>query len=255
MLVLSRRPNQKVLFPGVGASVQVVSVKGNVVRLGIDAPPGVAVFREELVAQGGPAPAPPPAPAAGLPRELAHALRNRVSAAAVGLALLRKQRELGLDRDCDATLDRLDREVEAMRQQVEGAAPAAPALAAPARRRKVLLVEDDGNERELLAGLLRLFGLEVVTAEDGIDALQRLREGAAPDAVLLDMGLPRCDGPETVRQIRLDPARAGLKVFAVTGRAAEEFAGGAAGLNGWFQKPVNPQHLLRELERELAGVG
>jgi two-component system OmpR family response regulator len=252
MLVLSRKPNQKVLFPAIGASVEVVAVKGNVVRLGIQAPPGVAVFREELVAKGGAAP-----PPQGLPRELAHALRNRLDAATLALAVLRKQRDLGLSDESGLTIDRLDREVEAIREQVEGAARAAapPAPAAP-RLRRVLLVEDDTNERELLAGLLRLFGLEVVTAFDGLDALERLRAGAAPDAVLLDIGLPRCDGTETVRQIRLDPARAGLKVFAVTGRSPQEFGGdGAAAFDGWFQKPVNPQHLLRELERELAGVG
>ena len=49
MLVLSRRPNEKVLFPSINASVQVVAIKPGVVRLGIEAPAEVVVFREEVM--------------------------------------------------------------------------------------------------------------------------------------------------------------------------------------------------------------
>ena len=99
----------------------------------------------------------------------------------------------------------------------------------------------------------------MATAGDGLDALDYLHKGGRPDVVLLDMGLPRCDGPTTVREIRRDPACAGLKVFAVSASAPEQFgwagqAGREGGVNRWFQKPVNPQELLRELKQELAGV-
>jgi len=49
VLVLTRRRDEKIVLPGLGITVQVLSIKGNVVRLGIDAPPGVKVLREELV--------------------------------------------------------------------------------------------------------------------------------------------------------------------------------------------------------------
>jgi carbon storage regulator CsrA len=49
MLVLSRRLSEKLLFPGLNVAVQILSIKGNVVRLGIDAPRDVAVLREELL--------------------------------------------------------------------------------------------------------------------------------------------------------------------------------------------------------------
>ena len=49
MLVLARRLGEKIVLPGLGITVQVVGIKGNVVRLGIDAPPEVSVFREEVV--------------------------------------------------------------------------------------------------------------------------------------------------------------------------------------------------------------
>jgi carbon storage regulator CsrA len=250
MLVLSRKVNEKLLFPGINASIEVVSVRGGLVRLGIEAPPGVAVLREELQARAGACPAGVPSP---LPRELAHQLRNRLNAVRIGLAVLRRQQAMGLAEDAGATLGKVEEEIEALRQHLDGLAGREPPRpAAPARKRKALLVEDDQNERELLAGFLRLAGLEVDTAGDGLDALDHLRGQVPPDVVLLDMGLPRCDGAATVREIRRDPAYAGLKIIAVTGRAPEEFsAEGGAGINRWFRKPVNPEELLRELGREL----
>src|SRR5947209_4217970 len=129
------------------------------------------------------------------------------------------------------------------------AAPPAPARKAP----RALLVEDDPNERELLAGFLRHSGLEVDTAGDGCDALDYLRSRGRPDVVLLDMGLPRCDGATTVRNIRRDPAYAGLRIFAVTGSSPDEFdlGSGPGGVDRWFQKPLDPESLLRSLRQEL----
>jgi two-component system, OmpR family, response regulator len=262
MLVLSRKINEKLLFPGIQAAVQVVAIKSGVVRLGVEAPPEVAVLRAELQGPtGGTAPAPnrlAGEAAGGLSRELAHLLRNRLNAAAIGLALLRRQRQLGLAQESDSTLDQVDREIQELRRHLEGAAerPSPRPPARPARRRKALLVEDDGNERELLAGFLRLAGLDVDTAADGADTLDYLRAGSRPDVVLLDMVLPRCDGPTTLREIRRDPACAGLKVFAVSGHPPERFAAeaGAGDVSRWFRKPVNPEELLRELEREVAAV-
>jgi CheY-like chemotaxis protein len=71
--------------------------------------------------------------------------------------------------------------------------------------------------------------------------------------VLMDMGLPRCDGPTAVREIRRDPAYAGLRIFAVTGCAPEQFdlASGSAGIDRWFRKPLDPASLLHELKQEL----
>ena len=257
MLVLSRKLNEKVLFPGTEIAVQVVSVRPGVVRLGIDAPSEVKVVRAELHDATEAAKAPAERPGAGLPRELAHQLRNRVNAATLATALLRRQQQLGLTQEAESTLEMLDREIKALRGSLDALpSPARPLpTPRPNRRRKALLVEDDANERELLAGLLRLAGLEVMTAADGIEALERLRAPEPPAVVLLDMVLPRCDGPTTVREIRRNPAQAGLKVFAVSGHPPERFAaGGAPGVDRWFRKPINPEELLRELDHELAGV-
>jgi CheY-like chemotaxis protein len=146
-------------------------------------------------------------------------------------------------------LDKIEEDVALLQDRLGDAA----AGRAPSPRRRALVVEDDGNTRQLLAECLRLAGLDVDTAGDGAEALDYLRTHARPDVMLLDMILPRCDGPTTVRAIRRDPAYAGLPIFGLSGHARDEFDidSGPNGLNGWYQKPFDPQALLRDLDRTL----
>ncbi len=257
MLVLSRRPNQKILLPGIDTTIQVVSIKGGAVRLGIDAPPEVTILREELQerpAERGARDAPAESAESRL-RELRHSLRNRLNGMTIGLALLRKQVTAGSREDLERTIALIDAEMQMLRQQVEGEAAKKPAPPQAAIRKtpRALLVEDDQNERELLAGFLRLSGFAVDTAGDGCDALDYLRTGERPDVVLLDMGMPRCDGATTAREIRRDSAYAGLRIFAVTGHPATDYDldMGPRGIDRWFNKPLDPAALLRELAQEL----
>jgi carbon storage regulator CsrA len=256
VLVLSRRPHEKIVFPGIRASVQILGIKPGAVRLGIDAPPEVKVLREELAqdAVG--------ETLAGL-QHLETRLRNRVVAlqrllekrlgiAEKGLTLLRGQLPGGLDRDVLATLDELQGELHLLQERLRNeAANALRREARTAPKRKALLVEDNPQERELMALFLRSEGLDVDTAPDGCDALDYLQARDRPDVVLLDMGLPRVDGPTTVREIRRNPACAGLKIFAVSGRSAEDckLPIGPAGVDGWFQKPVDPMTIVHDLKR------
>src|SRR5207248_7954866 len=106
----------------------------------------------------------------------AHFWRNRLNTASVGLALLRGQLRAGLAENAEATLDKVDQALRALHERVDPAPQPAPAP-----RRKALLVEDDPNECELLAGFLRLAGLDVTTAGDGSDALDHLRKEGRPD--------------------------------------------------------------------------
>jgi len=252
MLVLSRRVNEQLVFPNIDTTIRVLSSKSGVVRLGIQAPSDIPVYREELIAQASTA-LKPVAPLSRVPRSLVHQINNRLHAATIGLALLRQQVALGMDQEVADTIGKLEQEMAALRQTVEPLRPSVPAPGPAVVRRRALLVEDDRNERELLAGFLRLAGLEVTTADDGADALDHLRTAYQPDVVLLDMLLPRCDGPTTVRAIRSNPEHAGLTIFGVTGADTANFGlpEGPAGINRWFQKPINPEALLRELERAL----
>jgi CheY-like chemotaxis protein len=123
---------------------------------------------------------------------------------------------------------------------------------AMSRKRKALLVEDDASQRELLAGFLRMAGMEVDTAGDGADALDYLHSHSKPDVLLLDMNLPRCDGATAVRSIRHDPALAGLRIVAVSGSSPDDYdlARGPDGIDRWFRKPIDPASLFRELTGE-----
>jgi carbon storage regulator CsrA len=253
MLVLSRRPNEKVLFPTINTALQVVSIKGGTVRLGIEAPPEVTILRAELQdrAAAREATTPLAEPAESRLRGLRHLLRNRLSVTTVGLGLLRQQARAGLRDEMERTIAKIEEDMHLLRQRLESEAATTPAPMPPSRpARRALLVEDDQNERELLAGFLRLSGFAVDTASDGCDALDYLRVGERPDVVLLDMGLPRCDGATAAREIRRDPACAQLRIFAVSGHAPIEYNLDHARIDRWFAKPLDPAVLLQELTRE-----
>lgn len=256
MLVLSRRLNQKVLFPSLNISVQVAAIKSGVVRLGITAPPEVAVVREEVHDRQTAAGSPGRDVASGLSlRDLSHLVRTRVNIANTGLALARGQLRAGQGDEAVATIEEVERELQMLQQRVEEEVhkPAPP----PRKHRKVLVVEDDRTQCELLAGFLRLAGLEVVTAGDGADALDYLRQRDRPDCVLLDMVMPRCDGATMVRVLRGDRRYDNLKIFALTGHTPEHLAidPRTAGIDRWFHKPVDPEVLLHDLDQELARGG
>src|SRR3954454_15452531 len=138
MLVLSRRPGEKILFPGINTTVQVVAVKSGAVRLGIEAPPEVTVLREEVAARAGtrgPSPSPPPGRAAGPTlSQLSHLLRDRLDVAAIGLALRRRQPRAG---SSEAALGPFDREIGSLRAHMQGMGRR------PLPQSAVLLVEDD----------------------------------------------------------------------------------------------------------------
>jgi carbon storage regulator CsrA len=258
VLVLSRRPHEKVVFPTLNAAVEVVAVKGAVVRLGITAPPDVPVHRAEVQqrrAEWGVAePAPEGAEELTRLRRLRQVTRRRLEVARIGLGVLQKQLAAGRAEDAAFTLGNLDEDLELLQRRLAEKAGGAPPARPPARKaHTALLVEDNVNERQLLAHFLRGAGLEVATAGDGTDALDYLHSRPRPDVVLLDMGLPRCDGASMVRELRGDPAYLGLKIFAVSGHDPAEYdlARGPAGIDRWFQKPIDPLELVRRVEQEL----
>jgi carbon storage regulator CsrA len=238
MLVLTRRANETIVLPGPKVTVRVLSTKNNAVRVGIDAPPEVAVLRGELFDREKQRPqAETTEPVCGL-------ANRRVETARVGLAEAQRLLACGKSAEAADTLARIDEDLALLERRL-GGDPAAHTE--PGGPRRALLVEDNANERELLALFLRNAGLDVDTAGDGSDALDYLHTHVRPDVVLLDMGLPRCDGPSIVRQVRGDPAYAGLKIFAISGHGPDEYsiAQGPGGVDRWFSKPVDPVDLVR----------
>jgi carbon storage regulator CsrA len=246
MLVVSRKEREKIVFPTIGASVELLQIKGNVARIGIDAPRELPILRGELVDEQTPQYDPEAAQAA---RDREHAIRNELNIAALGLGLLRKQLQAGQADAADRTLEMLIEKVSHLREA--RSAHVGRALARPAP--KALLVEDDDRERQLLACCLRSNGFDVDSASDGAEALTHLAASAQPDLILLKMPNPRCDCPTTVRTIRRNPRFAGMKIFAVSGTAPAELGveTGPTGIDHWFQKPLDPERLVGELQMAL----
>src|SRR5207249_4369672 len=98
MLVLSRRPGQRILFPTLDLSVQVLATKGSTVRLGIEGPRDVSVVREEIA----PAKETKPAPTRAEKRAR-HDLRARLNTLAVALHVVEKQLKAGQTADAERT--------------------------------------------------------------------------------------------------------------------------------------------------------
>jgi carbon storage regulator CsrA len=253
MLVLARQLQQRILFPTLQIAVQVVEIKPNMVRLGIEAPRTVPVLREEVYQRKRAAGLEPTGTSAAEEQAVAklhHLVRNRLSVARIGLALLKHQLAAGQIGEAEVTVEGMEQDMDMLCQRVEHERRD-PSVTL--RRARALLVEDNRNECELMAGFLRMAGIEVATAADGADALHYLRVHARPDVVLLDMYMPRSDGLTTAHAIREDPQLAGTKIFAVTGRCASELVSDrrAGDIDRWFQKPINPESLLDALREEM----
>jgi carbon storage regulator CsrA len=252
MLVLSRREGEKIVFPTIGITIEVLRIRGNTSRLGIDAPSDVKVLRNELApAKSGGAVGPPLSEIA----RLRHNVLNHLNAANLALALYRRYMDSGRDAEAAATFQKVIEEFEALEREAVSSR-SLPGTPAAARLHRALVVEDDANECELLAGFLRLSGFEVATAGDGSGALDYLASHQQPDVVLLDMLMPRCDGPTTIGRIRSAPEYCGLKVFAISGTSPSNLGvvTGPAGVDKWFRKPVKPEDLVAEIHRDLAGT-
>lgn len=243
MLVLSRRENETIVFPSIQATIQLVQLKGKVARIGVIAPRDVPVIRGEL-AQHAQENGHGDLAEATKKRSSNHQLRNMLNTASVGLGLIRRQLKAGMGEQAEATIQMILEKVNDFQQDLEP----------PKSNRtpRALLVEDDDNERLLLAGFLRSSGFDVDQAGDGAEAIDYLSSRERPDVVLMDMFMPRCDGPTTVRTIRKDPRHRGLRIYAVSG-AAHRFGldEGPNGIDRWFQKPLDPERLVGELTREL----
>ena len=128
--------------------------------------------------------------------------------------------------------------------------PASPAAKLEPRRLKILVVDDNPDIRSTLHDLLEMLGHAVEVAEDGAEALVRVRE-LQPDVALVDIGMPGMDGCEVARTLRADPARTPpLRLIAMTGYGQAEDRKRAldAGFDAHVVKPVELDELSRLLQ-------
>lgn len=125
--------------------------------------------------------------------------------------------------------------------------PAAPAGRPP----RILVVDDDEQNRALVGALVQALGYRVETARDGVDAMFKLELDA--DAVLLDLSMPRMDGFEVMRRMREEERFRDVRVIAVTmlDSRADRLRALQAGADDFIAKPVERTELMVRLEAQL----
>jgi PAS domain S-box-containing protein len=120
---------------------------------------------------------------------------------------------------------------------------------------RVLLAEDNDINQEVALGILAEVGIELVIAQNGLQAVRLIQEANATDepfeAVLMDMQMPEMDGLSASREIRADPRNATLPIIAMTANAmvVDREAAAAAGMDDFVAKPLDIGHLYRTLMR------
>jgi len=118
----------------------------------------------------------------------------------------------------------------------------------------VLVVDDSNTMRELVSGFLRTHGFDVVTATDGRDGLDKLRNDPAIALVVSDINMPVMDGLTMIRQLRAKPAHQGVPIIFLTTESDADIKAQAksAGATGWLTKPFDPDQLIRIVKKVLA---
>ena len=119
---------------------------------------------------------------------------------------------------------------------------------------KILIVEDNEMNRDMLSRRLTRKGYEIEMAVDGQEGLDKMRSWS-PDVVLMDMGLPVLDGWEATSQAKADAELAAIPIIALTAHAmeADRQKALAAGADDFDTKPVNLSGLLEKIENQLNG--
>ena len=122
--------------------------------------------------------------------------------------------------------------------------------------RRVLVVEDNAMNRQVICGILASAGVVITIAEHGLAALEQIETHGLEhwDLILMDIQMPELDGLETTRRIRARADAAKLPIIGLSAHAREENMKAclAAGMNGHISKPIDPPRLFSELAQWLS---
>jgi two-component system, cell cycle response regulator DivK len=115
---------------------------------------------------------------------------------------------------------------------------------------RCIIVEDHGDTRAGYAEFLGAFGFDVRTAADA-EELRRLLQDWLPDAIVLDLQLPRTDGWQLIREIRSDSRTRDIAIVVVSAcvMPADRAAAAEAGCDAFISKPCDPMLIVDELTR------
>jgi two-component system cell cycle response regulator DivK len=118
--------------------------------------------------------------------------------------------------------------------------------------RRILVVEDTEDNRQIIRDLLTSFDYELLEAADGAEGVA-IAESRRPDLILMDIQLPVMDGYEATRRIRAIPGLERVPIIAVTSYAlsGDEAKARAAGCDGYIAKPFSPRELLAAIRKLL----
>jgi carbon storage regulator CsrA len=246
MLVLARKEADKIVFPSLGITVELLRIRGNKARIGISAPPEIPIARQEVLDLRSLEFSEEENTQSKLVR-LVHALRSRLDRSADALNKLHRRLETEADDELQNLVLDVFRELQALEGEAAGAVESPQIV-----RLRTLLVEDDDNQRQLLQSLLEMNDMDIVPAVDGQEALDYLSLHEPPDVVLLDLHLPRCSAPEFVSEIRSERRLAGLNLFAVSGTDPQSLgiSIGPKGVNRWFPKPLDTDRLVEAISSQ-----
>ena len=115
----------------------------------------------------------------------------------------------------------------------------------------ILAVDDSASMRQMVGFTLRNAGYEVIAAEDGEDALAKLR--GPIHMVITDLNMPKMDGLELIRRIRANPSYKYIPLLMLTTETQEtkKLAGKQAGATGWIAKPFSAVQLVAVVKKVL----
>jgi two-component system cell cycle response regulator len=117
---------------------------------------------------------------------------------------------------------------------------------------RIVIIEDNPANLELMCYLLNAFGHSVIAAKDGSEGLDAVRR-ESPELIVCDVQLPKIDGYEIARRLKADPTLKGIPLIAVSALAmvGDREKGLRAGFDGYIHKPIEPESFVQELERFL----
>lgn len=119
--------------------------------------------------------------------------------------------------------------------------------------RRILLVEDNAFNADMLSRRLARLGMVVTVAEDGVRGMDHARSDV-PDLILMDVSLPELDGLEVTRLLKADPATSSIPIIVLTAHAmtSDRESAFAAGCNDFETKPIELPRLVEKMGRWLA---
>jgi len=119
-----------------------------------------------------------------------------------------------------------------------------------ARKKTVLLVEDNEDNLVVYRTILEHVGYHVIEARDGEEGVHRARS-EEPDIILMDISIPKIDGWEATERLKADGVTSRIPIVALTAHALEEDRAKAmrAGCDGYLAKPVEPRRVVQEVEK------